>query len=166
MKNDIRVTYPLWMMGFIALLGVFAYGINSPKTEFIDTATETSLTVQIGPFESALIFGAIFVYLIVLTIFVSKVKQYNKNNPQQKISMFSIRPPEYLEADEGMTYITRRAVQKVYTFYSLALPALATVVIIFTIPRLLIIYAILGLAFTQYGIYYAEVRKHFKEETE
>lgn len=166
MKNDFRLTYPLWMMGFIALLGVLAYGINSPKTEFVDNGTEASLTVQIGPFEGLLIFGAIFVYLILLTIFLSKVKQYNKNNPQQKISMFSIRPPEYLEADEGMTYITRRAVQKVYTFYSLALPALATVVIILPIPRLFIIFAILGLAFVQYGIYYAEVRKHFKEETE
>lgn len=166
MKNDIRLNYPLWMMGFIVLLGVIAYGINSPKTEFIDTEAETSLSIQIGPFESLLIFGAIFLYLILVTIFISKVQQYNKKNPQQKISLFSIRPPEYLEADEGMMHITRRAVQKVYTFYSVALPALAAAMIIMPLPRLVIIYAILGLAFVQYCIYYAEVRKHFKEEEE
>lgn len=166
MKNDIRLNYPLWMMGFIVLLGVLAYGINSPKTEFIDTETETSLSIQIGPFESLLIFGSIFVYLILITVFTAKLKQYNKRNPNQRISFLSIRPPEYLEADEGMTHITRRAVQKVYTFYSWALPALATVVIILPLPRLAIIFAILGLAFVQYGIYYAEVRKHFKEAEE
>lgn len=164
MKNDIRLNYPLWMMGFIALLGVLAYGIHSPETVFIDNETETSLSIQIGPFESFLIFGSIIVYLILMTVFTAKIKEYNRRNPHQKISMFSLRPPEYLEADEGMTHITRRAVQKVYSFYSIALPALATVVIILPIPRLLIIFAILGLAFVQYGIYYAEVRKHFKEE--
>lgn len=168
MKNDIRLNYPLWMMGFIVLLGVLAYGIHSSSTEFIDNETETSLSIQIGPFESLLIFGAIFVYFILITVFTAKVKQYNNKNPQQKISLWSIRPPEYLEADEGMTHITRRAVQKVYSFYSLALPALAAVVIIypFAVPRLAVIWAILGLALTQYWIYYAEVRKHFKEAEE
>ena len=162
MKNDIRLNYPLWMMGFIALLGVIAYGINSPKTVFIDNETETSLSIQIGPFEAFLIFGAIFIYLILLTIFLAKVQGYNKKNPHQKISMFSLRPPEYLEEDEGMTHITRRAVQKVYSFYSIALPALAGAIIIMPLPRLVIIFSILGLAFVQYWIYYAEVRKHFK----
>lgn len=166
MKNDIRLNYPLWMMGFIALLGVIAYAIYSPKTVFIDTATETSLSIQIGPFEAFLIFGSILVYLILITVFIAKVKGYNKKNPEQKISLLSIRPPEYLEADEGMTHITRRAVQKVYTFYSWALPLLATVVIILPLPRLAIIYAILGLAFVQYWIYYLEIRKHFKEAEE
>lgn len=150
------------MMAFIALLGVFALGINSPTVEL----TETSFAIQLEAFQSLLVFGSILLYLILLAIFSVKVKQYNKKNPHQKISMLAIRPPEYLEADEGMTHITRRAVQKVYTFYSWALPALATIVIILPLPRLVIIYAILGLAFVQYWIYYAEVRKHFKGEEE
>ncbi|WP_422122993.1 hypothetical protein DHX103_14805 [Planococcus sp. X10-3] len=162
MKNDIRLTYPLWMMAFIAVLGVFALGINSPTTEFIHNETKTSISYEVAGFEALLVFGSLLLYLILLIVFSVKVKQYNKNNPQQKISMISIRPPEYLEADEGMTHITRRAVQKVYTFYSWALPALAIIVIIFPLPRLAIIYAILGLAFAQYWIYYAEIRKHFK----
>lgn len=168
MKNDIRVTYPLWMMAFIALLGVFAVGIHSPATEFINTETETSLSIQLEAFDSLLVFGSLLLNLILLTVFIRKVEKYNKNNPQQKISLFSLRPPEYLEADEGMTHITRGAVQKVYSFYSIALPALATIVIIypFSVPRLAVIMAILALAFIQYWIYYAEVRKHFKEAEE
>lgn len=33
MKNDFRLQYPLWMMGFIIVLGLFAYGLSSPVTE-------------------------------------------------------------------------------------------------------------------------------------
>lgn len=166
MRNDIRLNYPLWMMAFIVLLGVFALGINLSTTEFINNETETSMAIQLEGWESLLVFGSILLYLILLTIFSVKIKHYNEKNPNQKISMLAIRPPEYLEADEGMTHITRRAVQKVYTFYSWALPALATIVIILPLPRLVIIYSILGLAFGQYWIYYAEVRKHFKGEEE
>ena len=166
MKNDIRLNYPLWMMAFIALLGVFAYGINSPTRKFVNTETETSITIGIDALETVLVFGSIFVYFILLTIFIGQVNKYNKQNPHQKISLFSLRPPEYLEADEGMTHITRRAVQKVYSFYSIALPVLATIIIIIPLPRLAVIYSVLGLAFAQYVIYYLEIRKHFKEETE
>lgn len=166
MKNDIRLTYPLWMMAFIVLLGIFAVGIHSSTVKVNETAT--SLSIQVEGFAFLLVFGSLILNMIVLSIFIKKVQQYNKDNPQQKIALFSLRPPEYLEADEGMTHITRRAVQKVYSFYSLALPALAAIVIFypFSVPRLAVIWAILALALTQYWIYYAEVRKHFKEETE
>ncbi|MFD1030431.1 hypothetical protein [Metaplanococcus flavidus] len=164
MKSDIRLNYPLWMMAFIAVLGIFAVGIHSSTVEVNETAT--SFFIQVEGFAFLLVFGSLILYLIVLSIFIKKVKQYNKNNPHQKISIISLRPPEYLEADEGMTHITRRAVQKVYTFYSWALPVLAGIVIALPLPRLVIIFAILGLAFVQYWIYYAEVRKHFKGEEE
>lgn len=166
MKNDIRLTYPLWMMAFIMLLGIFAVGIHSPTVEINETAT--SFSIEVEGFNFLLVIGSLILYLIVLTLFINKIQQYNKKNPQQKISMFSLRPPEYLEADEGMTHITRRAVQKVYSFYSVALPALAAIVILypFAVPRLAVIWAILALALTQYWIYYLEVRKHFKGEEE
>ena len=166
MKNDIRLTYPLWMMAFIVLLGIFAVGIHSSTLEVNETAA--SLSIQVEGFSFFLVFGSLVLYLIVLTTFIKKVQQYNKENPQQKISLFSLRPPEYLEADEGMMHITRRAVQKVYSFYSLALPALAAIVILypFSVPRLAVIWAILALALTQYWIYYLEIRKHFKEAEE
>ena len=166
MKNDFRLNYPLWMMAFILLLGVLAFGLNSPVAEYVNNRNETSLTVKIEAFEGFIVFGAIILYLILLTIFMAKLKKHNEENPAQKISAFGIRPPEYLEQDEGMTFITRKAVQKVYTFITWALPFLATFAIVLPLPRLLIIYGILAIAFGQYLIYYLEVRKHFKEEVE
>lgn len=166
MKNDFRLSYPLWMMAFILLLGVLAFGLNSPIAEFVNTQTETSLTIKLEALEGFFVFGAIILYFVLLVIFMARLKKHNKENPAQKISPFAIRPPEYLEQDEGMTYITRKAVQKVYSFITFALPFLATFAIVLPIPRLLIIYGILAIAFGQYLIYYLEVRKHLKEEME
>ncbi|WKA56188.1 hypothetical protein [Planococcus shixiaomingii] len=162
MKNDIRLNYPLWMMAFVALIGAFAYGIHSPTM----TKTETSLMLEIGGLEGFVLLASLLLYTILLTVFLVKVTKHNKENPKQKLAIWSIRPPEYLEQDEGMTHITRVAVQKVYTFYTWSLPLLAAVVILFPLTRLMIIYGILALAFIQYLIYYLEIRKHFKEETE
>ncbi|MGI2326386.1 hypothetical protein [Planococcus sp. YIM B11945] len=166
MKTDFRLKYPLWMMAFIALLGVFAYGLNSSSTKRTTTDTGGSVIVEVGGFEMLLIFGALLVYLVLLTIFLSQVKKHNSENPNQKIALWSIRPPEYLEQDEGMTYITRMAVQKVYTYYTWALPLFTAIIIILPLSRLTIIYGILLIAFLQYVIYYREIRKHFKEENE
>lgn len=166
MKNDFRLQYPLWMMAFIILLGVFAYGISSPLTEVVNTETEQSVTVSIGGAQSLFATISILVYLILLAVFAFQLRKHNKNNPHQKVSAFSIRPPEYLEQDEGMTYITRKAVQKVYTFITWSLPLLAAFAIILPLPKLYIIWGILLIALGQYWIYYREVRSHLKEEVE
>lgn len=162
MKNDFRLQYPLWMMGFIIVLGLFSYGLSSPVTE----VSETSITVSIGGVGGMFLVVSVIVYLIMLVIFAWKLKKHNKQSPTQRISPFSIRPPEYLEQDEGMTYITRKAVQKVYTFITWGLPLLAAFVIIIPMPRVFIIWGILLVALGQYWIYFREVRKHLKEETE
>ncbi|MCM3611438.1 hypothetical protein M4S82_09215 [Planococcus sp. MERTA32b] len=166
MKNDFRLTYPLWMMAFIIMLGVLAFGLNSPITEFVNTHNETSFTIKLEALEGFIVLCTIILYFTLLAIFLVRLNKHNKENPAQKISPFAIRPPEYLEQDEGMTFITRKAVQKVYSFITFALPFLATFAIVLPVPRLLIIYGILAIAFGQYWIYYTEVRKHFKGETE
>lgn len=166
MKNDFRLQYPLWMMGFIVVLGLFAYGISSPITEVIETEAETSVTISIGGIGGMFATGSFIVYLIMLLIFTLQLKKHNRNNPQQKVKPFSIRPPEYLEQDEGMTFITRKAAQKVYTFITWSLPFLAAFAIVLPVPRIFIIWGILFIALGQYWIYYREIRSHFKEETE
>ncbi|MDN3449113.1 hypothetical protein QMA09_02855 [Planococcus sp. APC 3906] len=166
MKNDFRLQYPLWMMGFIVVLGLLAFGLSSPVTEVINTETEQSVTISLGPVGGMFAMGSIVIYAIMLTIFLLKLKKHNKKNPAQRISPFSIRPPEYLEQDEGMTYITRKAAQKVYTFITWSLPALAGFAIALSMPRLYIIFGILLVALGQYWIYFSEIRKHLKEETE
>lgn len=162
MKNDFRLQYPLWMVGFIIVLGLFAYGMSSPVTE----VSETSVTVSIGGVGGMFLVGSVIVYMIMLVIFAWQLKKHNNQNPGQRISPISIRPPEYLEQDEGMTYITRKAAQKVYTFITWGLPLLAAFVIIIPMPRVFIIWGILLVALGQYWIYFREVRKHLKEETE
>ncbi|RNF40880.1 hypothetical protein [Planococcus salinus] len=164
MKNDFRLRYPLWNMAFILVLGVMAIGLNS---RFVDvTKTENSLTINAQAFDGAIVFGSLLLYLVLITIYLSQLKAYNAKNPDSKISPFAIRPPEYMEEDEGMTFITRKAVQKVYTFFTWALPTLALILLFFPLPRLYIIWGILAVSFGQYFIYYLEIRKHFKEETE
>ena len=166
MKNDFRLQYPLWMMGFIIVLGFLAYGISSPITKVIDTESETSITVSIGGAGVIFTVGSIILYTIMLTVFWLHLRRHNKRNPLQRISPFAIRPPEYLEQDEGMTYITRKASQKVYTFITWALPLLAAFAIVMPVPKIFIIWGILSIALGQYWIYYREVRKHLKEELE
>lgn len=125
MKNDFRLQYPLWMMGFIIVLGFFAYGLSSPITEMIEMENETSITVSIGGVGGMFLAVSMIGYLLMLVVFAWQLKKHNKQNPNQRISPISIRPPEYLEQDEGMTYITRKAAQKVYTFITWGLPLLA-----------------------------------------
>ena len=166
MKNDFRLKYPLWMMAFIVILGLIAYAMDSPTMEIVNNSSETSMEMTLEASKGIILMGAIALYVILLCIFALQLKKHNRQNPSRKISAFSIRPPEYLEQDEGMTYITRKAVQKVYTFFTWALPSLAGVAIILQLPRLFIIYGILVIAMGQYLIYYLEVRKYFKEEKE
>lgn len=166
MKNDFRLQYPLWQMGFIILLGAFAYGLSSPVTEVVNTETENSIMISIGGTQSLFAMIALLLYFILLAVFAYQLRKHNKNNPHQKVSAFSIRPPEYLEQDEGMTYITRKAAQKVYTFITWSLPLLAAFAIILPLPKLFIIWGILLIALGQYWIYYREVRSHLKEDAE
>lgn len=166
MKNDFRMQYPLWMMGFIILLGMFAYGISSPVTEIINTDTEQSIMIELEPVAGFFVIGTAILYIVMLVIFIFQMLRHNKKNPTQKVSPFSIRPLEYLEQDEGMTYITRKASQKVYTFMSWSLPLLAVFAMTSPVPRVFIVWGILLVALIQYVIYYLEIRKHLKEEVE
>lgn len=166
MKNDFRLTYPLWMMGFIVLLGFIAYAMDSPTMQYVNTPETTSVEMTIEPVKIAILFGAVLLTFILLILFSLRMKKHNLENPDKKISLLSIRPAEYLEQDEGMTYITRKAVQKVYTFTTGALPSLVALAIILQLSRLWIIYGILVIGLLQYLIYYLEIRKHFKEEPE
>ncbi|WP_271852352.1 hypothetical protein [Planococcus maritimus] len=164
MKQDFRMTYPLWNMAFILILAVMAVGFTS---SFVNvTKTDSSLSIEAQAVEGFLLFAALIAYLVLITIYLIALGSYNRKNPQRKISAFSIRPPEYMEQDEGMTFITRKAVQKVYTFITWSLPFLAVIVMLAPVPKLLIIWGILAIAFGQNLIYYLEMRRQLKGATE
>jgi len=163
MKKDFRVQYPLWQIAFIVLFGFLAFSITGASTEFINSEDEFSYSLELAAFESLLFFGSISLTFVLGAIFASKIVKHNKQHPTQKLTMWQIRPLEFLEQDEGMTHITRRAAQKVYTFFVWALPALAVIYLVFELSRFWVIIGILILALMQYLIYYLEVRKHFQE---
>lgn len=164
MKQDFRMTYPLWNMAFILILAVMAVGFTS---SFVNvTKTDSSLSIETQAVEGFLLFAALIAYLVLITIYLIALQSYNRKNPERKIPAFSIRPPEYMEQDEGMTFITRKAVQKVYTFITWSLPFLALIVMLAPIPKLLIVWGILAVAFGQNLIYYVEMRRHLKGAAE
>ena len=166
MKKDFRVQYPLWQMAFIVLLGMMLFSLNGASTEFIHNEDEHSFGAEFPPLESIVFFGAILLTALLIIIFSLKLSKHNKQHPNQKLSIWQIRPIEYLEQDEGMTHITRRAAQKVYTFFVWALPFMAVIFMIFEVPRFWMIFGILFLAWMQYLIYYVEVRRQLKEDEE
>lgn len=166
MKKDFRVQYPLWQMVFIVLFGIMAFSMTDMSTELVNTADKVSFGIEIPGLKSILLFGVMIITFILIAIFASKISKHNKQHPDQKLSMWQIRPLEYLEQDEGMTHITRRAAQKVYTFFVWALPLLAIVIMIFELSKFLVITGILVLALMQYLIYYLEIRKHLEEDDE
>lgn len=158
------MTYPLWNMAFILILAVMAVGFTS---SFVNVSkTDSSLSIEAQAVEGFLLFIALIAYLVLITIYLIALQSYNRKNPERKIPAFSIRPPEYMEQDEGMTFITRKAVQKVYTFITWSLPFLALIVMLAPIPKLLIVWGILAVAFGQNLIYYVEMRRHLKGAAE
>lgn len=164
MKQDFRMTYPLWNMAFILILAVMAVGFTS---SFVNVSkTDSSLSIEAQAVEGFLLFAALIAYLVLITIYLIALQSYNRKNPERKIPAFSIRPPEYMEQDEGMTFITRKAVQKVYTFITWSLPFLALIVMLAPIPKLLIVWGILAVAFGQNLTYYVEMRRHLKGAAE
>ena len=161
-----RITYPLWQMGFIAIIMalVFLIGISA-KFEVYDDGG-FMFTAEL-PFWNGIIVSALLLSVfIVMAIFIRKVIQHNKIFPMHKISLFTIKPQEYMDDDELFQEVTRRATQKVYSFFSVALPTIAVIFMIIPIPRVWMILGILSLSIAQYLIYYTTIRKYTKEDNE
>lgn len=165
-KKDIRVQYPLWQMAFIILFGGIAFVITGASSEFINTDAEVSYRIDLEALETVVLLGTGLLTLFILAVFIRKVSQHNKQNPAKKISIWQIRPVEYLEQDEGLTYITRRAAQKVYTFFVWSLPTIALVYLVLDLSKFWMISGILFIAFMQNLIYYLEIRKYLIEGDE
>lgn len=166
MRKDFRVQYPLWQMIFILLFGGIAFSVTGASTEFINTQNELSYRFNLEALETIVMMVTLLLTIILFIIFTVKVSSHNKQNPAKKISLWQIRPVEYLEQDEGLTYITRRAAQKVYTFFVWSLPTLALLYLLMDLSKFWMIFGILFIAFMQYLIYYLEIRKHLIEGEE
>lgn len=166
MKKDFRVQYPLWQMAFALLFMLFAIIITGVISNFAQTNSSFSYSVELSALEGFIMFLLIPVYIVMVLIFGAKISNYNKNNPRNKLTIWSSKPPEYMEDDEAWQMITRKATQKVYTFFSWSLPLSAVIQLILPTSKLVIILNLVILSMTQYLIFYVNVRKHTVEEEE
>ncbi|WP_438311340.1 hypothetical protein [Sporosarcina sp. FA9] len=164
MKKDMRITYPLWMMGFIFLIGVSIFYVA--KTSVVESnGDDVTLTFMIGTGSNIIAFSLISIILLttVITFFV-RMLLHNRKNPERKIPFVYWKPPEYIDDDELFQQATGRATRKVYTFFVTAIPFLFIIYISLPIGKLWMAMGVLFLGFMQYLIYYKEIRKYVSEE--
>jgi len=163
MKNDMRITFPLWMMNFILLIAVSFYYIGT--TAVIEGRGINEFTFSINLESKLIVFSILFVLLIGSIItFLIKFAKHNRQYPHRKLSPFYWQPPEYLEDDELFQQATGLATKKVYTFFVSAIPILVLLYILMPIGKMWMVIGLLMLAFMQYLIYYLEIRKYVAEE--
>ncbi|MGN7409051.1 hypothetical protein [Sporosarcina sp. SAFN-010] len=159
MKNDMRITYPLWqmagifiIMGFVLLVG-YAATVNT----FSDGGFgfEFSISGNSGILLNVMMV-IVFLYLI---LFFYNIKKHNERMPKQKISMTTYKPQEYLEDDELFQDVTKQATKKVYTYFAWELPIMAVVYLMLPIGKMWMTVGVLLLAAGQYWIYYRTIKK-------
>lgn len=164
MKNDMRVRYPVWQMGFIAIIMALVFLIGeSAEFELYDDGGFT-FTTQLEFWSGIIVATLLLTVFMMLILFIRSVSKHNKNFPRRKISLFSFRPQEFMDDDELFREVTRRATQKVYSFFSVALPIIAALFIILPVPRVWMVLGILALSLVQYLIYYSTIRKYVTEK--
>ena len=75
-------------------------------------------------------FAAWLAFLVFyLTMYlVGKCSKHNKRNPSRQMKFMTLKPQEYMEDDELFEEVTRRATQKVYSYFTVALPFLSSIV--------------------------------------
>jgi len=166
MKNDMRITYPLWQMGSIVILMglVFLIG-NSAKFEVYNEGG-FMLSVDLDLVTGLIVYVLLLLYLITLITFIVKIGKHNKRFPLKKISLLSLKPQEYMDDDELFQEVTKRATQKVYSFFSVAIPTIAIFFIMLPIDRVWMILGVLSMSLFQYLIYYVTLRKYVTPQTD
>ncbi|MFC5602623.1 hypothetical protein [Sporosarcina koreensis] len=167
MKGDMRYTYPLWQMGFILLLIALTTIIGLALDYELSNGKESFLfefSLEGAGFWSLAAWLAVLV--IYLLLFGWKMHLHNKRNPSRQMKFMTLKPQEYMEDDELFEEVTRRATQKVYSYFTVALPFLASFFLILPIGKFGMLNALLLLAIGQYFIYYRTMRGYVKEDTE
>ncbi|MFJ7934937.1 hypothetical protein [Sporosarcina sp. NPDC096371] len=164
MKNDMRITYPLWQMGAISILMVLVLmtSYSSNFETFNDGGFEFAINFQ-G--KLGVLWGiTLLVFIVYAWLFYWNVVKHNKQMPKHKINAFSWKPQEYMEDDELFQEFTKRATKKVYSYFVWAIPFLASLYLVFQVGTTGMILGLLLLSMGQYVIYYTEIRKYMGED--
>lgn len=164
MKKDFRVQNPLWQIGFMFIFVMLAIVFTGAVSNFNKDNGAFSYSLEFSPIESVLALLVIPMTFFTLAVYLMKVTKYNKENPANKLSMWKTKPFEYMEDDEAWQMITRKATQKVYTFFSWSLPFSAFFHLLVPTSKLLIIVNIVALSLVQNIIFYINIRRHTMED--
>lgn len=134
---------PFMMMAILIMVGVV----------FVGASENWPFELYYIPFVVILVF-----YFIILFY-------HNKKHPGKKIRIFTIVPYELREEDEGLQYITFKAMRKVYIFYSFAIPlGIFLVAVLQPVISYFTICLLVFMGCMQYLLYWLEIRKAFIEE--
>ncbi|MHA6259416.1 hypothetical protein ACXYMX_05810 [Sporosarcina sp. CAU 1771] len=159
MKNDMRITYPLWMICFLLLIAASVYLVGS--TIVIESEAENEISFLLDISSKMILFLTLLVLLVgSLTTFTIKVLKHNRLNPLRKFSFFYMKPPEYIDDDELFQHATGLATRKVYSFFVTAIPVLSVLYILTPIGKMWMVIGLLLLGVMQYLIYYLVLRKY------
>ena len=163
MKNDMRITYPLWMMCFLLLIAATVYLVGT--TAVVEENGTDGVTFMLNMESKLIPFFSLFVLLIGSVItFIIKILKHNRIYPHKKFPLFYLKPPEYIDDDELFQQATGLATKKVYTFFISAIPILAMLYIVLPIGKMWMIIGLMFLGVMQYLIYYMEIKKYVAEE--
>ncbi|KMK75867.1 hypothetical protein [Alkalihalobacillus pseudalcaliphilus] len=170
MKNnhDFRLQIPLWNMALMASLMIFSFGFiyyvelavfnTNELFRFINGTVVIQWNV---PATISLVLGAVSL-ITILTLYLYKVTQHNRNFPDKAINTFSfIQLPEFLDDDEMLEQVTKQATRKVYILYSQALPFLVILMWI-PLPRYVFIVYIILVIMIHHYIYYRDIQKYIR----
>jgi len=165
-KNDFRVNIPLWNIALWCILIVWTYGVTHAADllfsnfEGFFMMVDNELTIKWHtPGMLSLIVGSILLAIFFLTYYI-KLKNYNSKNPHNKVPAITfLRPGELLEDDEMLRQVTKNATKKVYILYSLTVPLLIFIMIIFPLDRYVYIVLLSLLLIVHNALYYREIRK-------
>lgn len=153
MTKDLRVQMPLWNIAAIVELGAIIIPILLGEIRWFDKDLIFSLKMDYGLISLC----GIFLFVVTCILVILKTRQFNKENPNLKMNMFSLTPGEYIEDDEMFRQVTNNATRKVYTFLSCAIPMLMLAVFL---PKIWIAVLLILVVIIQNLIYYVEIRKY------
>lgn len=157
MTKDLRVQMPLWNIAAIVELGAIIIPIVLGEIKWFNKDLIFSLQMDYGLISLC----GIFLFVVTCILVILKTTQFNKQNPNLKMNMFSLIPGEYIEDDEMFKQVTNNATRKVYTFLSGAIPML--IVLAAFLSKTWVVILLLLVAIIQNLIYFMEIRKFVEE---
>ncbi len=153
MKASFSARSPLWQIVatliLFPLLMLVAYSRQNDTTEF----NKLDLFVLIAGAVVLLLFAAYILMLI----------QYNRHHPENKVGLFGMSPIELKNEDEGMSMFTAHATQRVYKYYTFALPFTALILLYLPHSIYITLTVLMLLMIGHYIIYWHAIWPVFKE---